>query len=82
MGVLYGAAMKLSVLSVLLARLVEPAFESAWVARGVGLGLVLVIAALVGVVESTTARVRLARIPTLIAGATLVTAFGFLLVVR
>ena len=81
-AILYGAAMKLFVLGTLLSRAILPAFDSPWVGRGVTFAALLGVAVLIGLVESTTARVRLARIPNLIAGATLVTAFGFLLMVR
>ncbi|TNF33740.1 MAG: hydrogenase [Deltaproteobacteria bacterium] len=81
-AVLYGAAMKLFILATLLVRLVTPHLADAWATRGVVLAGVLAVAVVIGVVESTTARVRLARIPNLVSGAALVTAVGFLLAVR
>jgi len=81
-AVQYGAALELFVLSTLLVRVVTPALADPWAARGVALGGVLLVTVAVAVVESVTARVRLARVPNLVAGATLVSAVGFFLAVR
>lgn len=78
----YGAAVKLFVLGTVIARLALPVSlgpVSGRVALLVGLGA---LAVGIGVVESITGRVRLQKIPSLIGAATLLTAFGFLLMVR
>jgi formate hydrogenlyase subunit 4 len=80
--ILYGAALKLFILTTLLARLALPAFDTPWLARAVTLAVIIALAALIGLIESTTARVRLARIPNILAGAALIATFGFLLMVR
>lgn len=81
-AILYGAAMKLFILATFLVRLLLPTLDDPWAARGAALAGVLGVALLIGVVESGTARVRLSRVPNLIAGAALITAVGFLLAVR
>jgi formate hydrogenlyase subunit 4 len=80
--ILYGAAMKLFILGTLVVRLALPVTDSPWVARGLTLGALLGLAIGVAVVESVTARVRLRKIPNLVAGAALLTAFGFVLTVH
>ena len=78
----YGAAVKLFVLGTIIVRLALPAGMDPWAGRAaLVLGLVF-LATGVGIVESFTGRVRLAKIPNLIAAATLLTAFAFLLMVR
>lgn len=80
--ILYGAAMKLLLFSALLVRLVLPATGHPaldLLAFGVGLSLVAVA---IGVVESTTARVRLAQVPRLLVSAGLLCGFALLLVSR
>jgi formate hydrogenlyase subunit 4 len=42
----------------------------------------LILAALIGVVESTMARLRLVRVPQLLLGATILSAFAMLLILR
>ena len=78
----YGAAMKLFVLGSVVVRLALPAAVGPWGGRIALLLGLLILAAGVGVVESVTARVRLQKVPNLIAAATLLTAFAFLLMVR
>lgn len=81
-AILYGAAVKLFVLATVVVRLSLPADMGPWAARiGLLIGL-LVLSIGVGVVESVTGRVRLQKIPHVIAAATLLTAFAFLLMVR
>jgi formate hydrogenlyase subunit 4 len=80
--ILYGAAVKLFVFAALVVRLVlplsgVPALD--WVAFLAGIMLVSVI---VGIVESSMARLRLVHIPTLLVGACLLSAFGVILAMR
>ncbi len=87
--VLYGAALKLFVIGALLVRLVLPVSVHRealdwrilvdWSAFAAGL---LVLAILVGVVESVMARLRLVNVPRLLIGASVLSAFGFLLMAR
>jgi formate hydrogenlyase subunit 4 len=80
--ILYGAAMKLLLFSALVVRLVLPATGHPaldLLAFGFGLGLVAVA---IGVVESTTARVRLVQVPRLLVSAGLLCGFALLLVSR
>lgn len=80
--ILYGAAMKLFVLGTLVVRVALPAGLEPWAARGLTLLGLLGVAITIGVIESVTARVRLRKVPNLVAGAALLTAFGFALMVR
>ncbi len=81
--VLYGAAMKLLVLGALLVRLVVPLHTG-----HVVLDLLVLVAGLIGlsiligVVESTMARLRLPRVPQVLVGTTLLSAFALVLVLR
>ena len=81
-AILYGAAIKLFVLATVIARLVLPVTDAPWLARAATIAALTAISVVIGVVESTMARARMQRIPNLIAGATLLTALGFALVVR
>jgi len=81
-AVLYGAALKLYLLSLLVVRLALPLIEDPLLGRAAALGGVLVLAALIGLVESITARLRLVKVQSVLAGAALPSAFGFLLMVR
>jgi formate hydrogenlyase subunit 4 len=80
--ILYGSAIKLFAYGLLLVRLVMP-FELAGTAAGIAASLagLLVLAILIGVVESTMARLRLLRVPSLLVGAGLLSAFGVMLLV-
>ncbi len=79
--ILYGAAVKLFVFSALLVRLAMPVQTGIvaldWV---VFLVAMLFVAGLIGVVESTIARLRLPAIPGLLVGAGVLSLFGFVLV--
>jgi formate hydrogenlyase subunit 4 len=79
----YGAAVKLFVLAALLLQVIAP---SAAVGGWPGLGLfvlgLLGVAAAIGVVESTMARLRLLHVPTLLIAAVLSCGFAFLLLSR
>jgi formate hydrogenlyase subunit 4 len=65
----YGAALKLWVLGCLVVGLVVPASGLPWLDRAAGLAGLLGLALVVGVIESTVARVRLARVNQLLVGA-------------
>ena len=81
--VLYGASVKLFVLSALFLRVVvpfsvtDPALD--WLAFVAG---ILLVAIGIGVVESVMARLRLVKVPQLLVGACLLSAFGMLLLSR
>lgn len=80
--ILYGSAIKLFAYGLLLVRLVMP-IELAGTAAGIAASLagLLLLAILIGVVESTMARLRLLRVPSLLVGAGLLSAFGVMLLV-
>jgi formate hydrogenlyase subunit 4 len=81
--ILYGASVKLFVFAAVVSRLVFPVpAGSAWVALGVAAASVLAVAVVIGVVESTMARLRLTHIPSLLVAACLLSAFGIVLLVR
>jgi len=77
--ILYGAAVKFTVIGMLLLGLLLPrtghlALDLAW-----GVGSLLGLAVLVGVIESSMARLRLLRVPTLLVSAALLAGFGVIL---
>lgn len=81
--ILYGAAIKLFVFAALLVRLAVPAtFGSPAADWAVLVGGVLLVAVLVGVVESTVARLRMTHVPLLIVAACLLSGFGIVLLLR
>lgn len=81
--VLYGAAVKLLVFAAILVQIVAPVADGpVWLAGIVVVAGVLVVAVLVGVVESIMARLRLIHVPRLLVTACLLCGFGFLLLVR
>jgi formate hydrogenlyase subunit 4 len=81
--ILYGATVKLFVLSALLLHVLVP-FQTGWAILDWGLFVVemLGIAMAVGVVESIMARLQMRHVPTLLVAASLFCAFGFLLTLR
>lgn len=81
--ILYGAALKLFVLGAVFVNLAMP-FKSTnllldWAAFAASM---LVLAVLIGTVESVMARLRLVRIPQLLVAAAILSAFAMLLIVR
>jgi len=80
--ILYGSAVKLFAYGLVLVRMVTP-FELAGTAAGVSASLagLVLLAILIGVVESVMARLRLLRVPSLLVGAGLLSAFGVMLLV-
>ena len=81
--ILYGAALKLFVFAALVVRLAVPvATGFAWLDWPAFVGGMLAVAVVIGVVESTMARLRLTHVPLLLVAACLLSAFGVILVVR
>jgi formate hydrogenlyase subunit 4 len=79
----YGASLKLFAYGVLLVRLVTPLrFESALAGVAATSAGLLALAVAVGVVESVMARLPMPRIPSLLVGAGLLSAFGVMLLAR
>jgi len=81
--ILYGAAVKLFVLSAVVLHVLMPV-QTGWVAVDwvVFVAAMLVVAIGIGVVESVMARLQLRHVPTLLVGATLLCGLGFLLMLR
>jgi formate hydrogenlyase subunit 4 len=81
--ILYGAALKLMVLGALLVGLALPLTTGHWAGDALlFLGGMLLLALLIGVVESVMARLRLVRIPQVLVGTTLLAMFALVLVLR
>jgi len=81
--ILYGAALKLMVMGALLVRLAIPLQTgSLLLDLLVFLAGLLGLAVLIGVVESTMARLRLPRVPQVLVGTTLLSIFALVLVLR
>ena len=81
--ILYGAALKLFAFSALIVRLAVPvATGHLWLDWPIFLAGVLGVAILIGVVESTMARLRLTHVPILQVAACLLSAFGVILLVK
>jgi formate hydrogenlyase subunit 4 len=78
----YSASLKLFVFSALLARVALPTTEIVWLNWVLFLSGVALVAVLVGIVESTMARLKLSHIPTLLVAACLLSGFGLILVAR
>jgi formate hydrogenlyase subunit 4 len=79
--ILYGAALKLFLFGAIAVRLAFGAFGSAGSVPAFLAGM-LAFAVLVGVVESVMARLRMARVPQLLVGASVLSAFGLVLLLR
>ena len=81
--VLYGAALKLMVLGAPVVRLALPFTSGHWAGDALlFLGGMLLLAVLIGVIESVMARLRLVRIPQVLVGTTLLALFALVLVLR
>ena len=81
--IVYGAALKLAVFATLLVTLVVPARSgSAALDFAVFAGGLGVVSVVVGLVESSMARLRLVRVPQLLVTATLLAGFAVVLVLR
>jgi formate hydrogenlyase subunit 4 len=81
--ILYGAAMKLFVLSAVVLHVMVPA-RAGWAAADwlLFIAEMLGVATAIGVVESAMARLQLRHVPTLLVAASLLCGFGFLLMLR
>jgi formate hydrogenlyase subunit 4 len=81
--ILYGAALKLFALGAVFVNVALPiATGNSLADWALFLGAMLLLAVTIGVVESVMARLRLVRIPQLLVGATILSAFALLLVLR
>jgi formate hydrogenlyase subunit 4 len=81
--ILYGAAVKLFATGALLAGVAFPLRAgNEWLDGGLFLVLMAVLAVIIGVVESTMARLRLVNIPKLLVSACLLSAFGVVFLIR
>ncbi len=79
----YGAALKLMVLGAVIMRMVLPVDTgNLWLDAGIFLGGQFVLAVVIGTIESVMARLRLARVPQILVGTTLVAVFAVVLVLR
>ena len=79
----YGAAMKLFVMGSVLLRVVAPfTFGNTWADWGLFVAGILVIAVVIGVVESMMARFKMILVPTVLVAACLLSAFGVILLLR
>ncbi len=82
-AILYGAALKLFVFAALIVRLVLPfATGSPWLDWPIFIIGVLLVAVVIGVVESIMARLRMTHVPILLVAACLLSAFGIIMLVR
>lgn len=81
--ILYGAALKLFVFGALIVRLAFPlATGYPWLDWPLFVAEMLVVAVVIGVVESTMARLRLTHVPVLLVASCLLSAFGVILLLR
>jgi formate hydrogenlyase subunit 4 len=80
--ILYGASLKFFVLGALIVRLATPFAVDPWTGWAIFAGGMLLVAVLVGVVESAMARLRLLQVPTILIAACLLSAFGIVLLAR
>ncbi len=81
--ILYGAALKLWVLGALLVGVVVPVKTGLWaVDLAAALGGMVLLAMLVGVIESSMARLRLVRVPQLLIAASALSVLSLLLLMR
>jgi formate hydrogenlyase subunit 4 len=80
--ILYGASMKLFLFGAILARLVLGHGEGALASEALFLAGLLAFAVGVGLVESFMARLRMGRVPQLLVGASVLSAFALVLLLR
>jgi len=77
--IVYGAALKLWLLSALVVSVVVPRAPHPWLDLGVSLASVFGLAVVIGVVESSMARLRLTRVPQLLVGAAVLAVLALVL---
>ena len=77
--ILYGSALKLWLLSALVVSVVVPRVAQPWLDLAVSLASVFALAVVVGVVESSMARLRLVRVPQLLVGAAVLAVLALVL---
>jgi formate hydrogenlyase subunit 4 len=81
--IVYGAALKLAVFASLLVLLLTPSRSGSWALDlAVFAGGLVGVSVVVGLVESSMARLRLVRVPQLLVTATLLAGFAVVLVLR
>lgn len=81
--ILYGAALKLFVLQAFFIHIALPLKTgNPYLDWGIFIVSMLFVAAVIGVVESVMARLRLLRVPQLLVGASILSAFSMLLILR
>lgn len=81
--ILYGAALKLWVLGALLIGIAVPIQSgNPWIDIAVYIGAMLALGVVIGIVESTMARLRLVRVPQLLVGASVLATLALILVLR
>lgn len=81
--ILYGAAMKLFVMGALLVSFFLPPHPVSVIAEtSAFVGAILLLAVVVGLVESAMARLRLIRVPQLLVGTSLLSCFALVLLLR
>ena len=81
--ILYSAALKLFAFAALIVRLAVPlATGSLWLDWSIFVAGMLAVAMVIGVVESSMARLRMTHVPILLVAACLLSAFGIVLLVR
>ena len=79
----YGAALKLWVFGAVLIGIAVPIqSENAWIDIAVSIGGMFALAVVIGIVESTMARLRLVHVPQLLVGACVLAALALILVLR
>ena len=81
--IVYGAALKLWVLGAVLIGIVVPIHSgNAWIDIAVSIGGMLALGAVIGIIESAMARLRLVRVPQLLVGAVVLATLALILVLR
>ena len=79
----YGAMLKLWVLGALLVGILVPVRSGWWgIDLAAGIGGMIVLAAVVGMIESTMARLRLVRVPQFLVAASVLSILALVLVMR
>jgi formate hydrogenlyase subunit 4 len=77
--ILYGAALKLFLFAALIVRLLIPLSSNPWVGWALFASAMVSVAAVVGAVESTMARLRLLHLPRLLVAASIISMFAIIL---